>query len=115
MNHSVFRKILVSKIFMHRKGGGHHGFVEFFCLTVPKKFVREPFAVSENLGYRKIFCMRRIARLSVDYFMFHRTEIFVGESFSVSLISGIENFYAQKGYITIFCRKFFVSQYQKIS
>ena len=27
---------------------------------------------------------------------------FVGESFSVSLISGIENFYASEGYVTIF-------------
>ena len=29
-------------------------------------------------------------------------KIFVGESFSVSLISGIENFYASEGYVTIF-------------
>ena len=40
---------------------------------------------------------------------------FVGEPFSVSLISGIEKFYASEGYITIFRRKFFVSQYRYIS
>ena len=34
-----FRKILLSKIFMHRRGGGHHGFVEIFCLTGPKRKV----------------------------------------------------------------------------
>ena len=42
-------------------------FVDFFCLTVPKKVV--------------------------------------GESFSVSLVSGIEKFYASDGYVTIFRRK----------
>ena len=42
-------------------------------------------------------------------------KIFVGEPFSVSLISGIENFYASEGYVTIFRRKFFVSQCRKIS
>ena len=30
-----FRKILLSKFFMHRRG--HHGFVEIFCLTGPKR------------------------------------------------------------------------------
>ena len=30
-----FRKILLSKIFMHRRG--HHGFVETFCFTGPKR------------------------------------------------------------------------------
>ena len=32
-----FRKILPSKFFMHRRGGGHHGFVGTFCLTAPKR------------------------------------------------------------------------------
>ena len=40
---------------------------------------------------------------------------FVKESFSVSLISGIEKIYAQEGNITIFYRKFVVSQYRKTS
>ena len=38
---------------------------------------------------------------------------FVGEPFSVSLISGIEKFYASEGYVTISRGKFFVSQYRK--
>ena len=50
---------------------------KFFCLTVPKKIVGEPF--------------------------------------SVSLFSGIENFYASEGYVTSFCRKIFASQYRNIS
>ena len=36
-------------------------------------------------------------------------------SFSVSLNLGIKEVYAKEGYVTIFCRKFFVSQYQKVS
>ena len=31
---------------------------------------------------------------------------FVGEPFSLSLNSSIENFYASEGYVTIFCRNF---------
>ena len=34
-------------------------------------------------------------------------KIFVGDSFSVSLISGIEKLYASEGYVTIFRRNFF--------
>ena len=40
---------------------------------------------------------------------------FVAEPFSVSLISGTEKSYASEGYVTIFRRKFFVSQYRNIS
>ena len=40
---------------------------------------------------------------------------FVGESFSLSLISGIEKFYASEGYVTIFRRIVFVSQYRNVS
>ena len=39
---------------------------------------------------------------------------FVGEPFRVSLISGIEKFYASEGYVTIFRRNFFVSQCRKM-
>ena len=73
-----FTKILVSKKFMDKRGGGYHDFLsKFFCLTVPKNFVGEPS--------------------------------------SVSLISGIERFHASESYVTILCRKFFVSQCPNIS
>ena len=64
---------------MDKKGVGENQDFpsKFFCLTVPK--------------------------------------IFVGEPFSVSIISGIEKIYASEGYVTIFCRKIFVSQYRNIS
>ena len=40
---------------------------------------------------------------------------FVEEPACVSEISGIEKFYASESYVTILCRKFFVSQCRKIS
>ena len=49
-------------------------------------------------GYRnfpsKIFCLKK-------------PKHFVGETFSLSLVSGIEKFYASEGYATIFRRNFF--------
>ena len=124
-----FRKFGVSKNFMH-KGGITILRRKILCLIIPKKLCRGPFSVRQNFGFRKNFCMRGIsrfsvrsgggggvARFSVDYFMSHSTETFVGEPFSASLISGIEKFYASEGYVTIFdfLKKFFVSQYRKIS
>ena len=68
-----FRKVLASKNFML-----HDFLSNFFCLTVPKNFVGEPFRVS--------------------------------------LISGIEKFYASEGYVTIldFLSKFFCLTVPKI-
>ena len=64
-----FRKFLIAKKFMDKREGEVSRFsFEIFCLTVPKKFVGEPF--------------------------------------SVSLLSGIEKYYASEGYIPIFRRKF---------
>ena len=48
------------------------------------------------------------------FFVSQCRENFVGEAFSVSLISRIEKFCAQEGNITIF-RKFVVPQYRKTS
>ena len=73
-----FRKFLVAKKFMDKKKEEvSRCRSKFFCLTVPKTAVREPF--------------------------------------NLSLISVIEKVYASKGYVTIFCRKVFVSQYRNIS
>ena len=56
-----FRKVLLSKKFMHRKGGGHHGFVEYFLShrTETKSFVKEIFCFPENFWYRKKFMDKR--------------------------------------------------------
>ena len=72
-----FRKFLVAKKFMDKKGGEYQKFLsKIFCLTVPKNFVGEPF--------------------------------------SVSIISDIEKFYASEGYVTVFCRNFLSHSAKKV-
>ena len=98
---------------------GYHDFLlKNFRLTVPKNFIEEPFFVSQNFWYRTnlwiragggsitIFCQKLFVSVPKN---------FVGEPFSVSLISGIERFYASESYVTVLCRNFFVSKCQKIS
>ena len=38
---------------------------KIFCLTVPKKFVEEPFCVSENLWFRKMLGIREGAGITI--------------------------------------------------
>ena len=45
-----------------------------------------------------------------NFFCVTVAKIFIGELFSVPLYSGIELYYASEGYVTIFRRKFYVSQ-----
>ena len=52
-----FRKFRVSKKFMLKTGISLFS-VDFFCLTVPKRFVEEHFCVSENFWYPKMLKMR---------------------------------------------------------
>ena len=50
-----FRKFLVAKKFMDRREGEVSIFsFESFLSHRPKKFVGEPFCVSEDLGYRRM-------------------------------------------------------------
>ena len=53
------RTFWVAKNFMHQRGGYQVSSSKTFCHTVPKKFVREHFGVSENFVDRKILCLRR--------------------------------------------------------
>ena len=111
----LFQNFLANRNTFCIRKGYHYFPLKFFCLTVPKNFVGAPPCLSQNLGYRKIFCMRGISRfsvrrgvaqISVDYFMSHSAETFVGEPFSVSLNSVIEKFYEQSLYHD-FASKFF--------
>ena len=52
------RKFWLSKNFMHKKGISLFS-LEFFCLTVPKNFVGEPFCVSKNFWYGKKLWLKR--------------------------------------------------------
>ena len=86
---------------------------------MPKNFVGEPFcAVFQKISGSEKFMDKRegeLSRFSFEIFCLTVPKKFVGEPFRVSLISGIEKFYASEGYVTIFRRKFFVSQYRNIS
>ena len=112
-----FERILVSKIFMHRRGGLR------FCRnflshrTETKSFVKEPFCFREIFWYRKNLWIRGdISRFSVEIFMSHSAKNFVRE-----LYCFWENFWFRKvlwmkrGGITFFRRKILVSQCQKVS
>ena len=96
-------------------------FLSIFLSPVPKILVGEPFcAVFHRISGSKNFWISSaggVSRFSVENFLSRSAENFRrGESFSVSLISGIEKFYASEGYVTIFdfLSNFFVSQCQQI-
>ena len=65
--------------------------------------------------WEKESARERVSRISVDYLLSHSTETFRGEHFSVLLTSGIVKFWAQQGYVTIFCWDVFFWQYQLYS
>ena len=67
------------------------------------------------LCFRKLFVVKKfmekngggeVSKVSVENFLSQSAGNFVGETFSLSLFSGIENFYASEGYVTIFRRSF---------
>ena len=65
-----FEKILVWKIFMHRRGASRFCRNFFSHSTETKSFVKEPFCFPENFSYRKNLWIRRgISRFSVEIFM----------------------------------------------
>ena len=83
-------------------------FYRNFCLTVSKNFIGEPFHVSPKFWYRKILWIRgeggNITIFGHNFISPTVPKVFVGEPFSVSLISGMEKFYAYAGIFT-FSRK----------
>ena len=74
--------------------------------------VAEPLSISLIAGIEKIFCFRGLCDdFPSKFFCLKVPKNAVGEPFSLALISGIEKIHASKAYVTIFCRKLFVSQY----
>ena len=57
---------------------------------------------------------REVLRFPSKKFCLTVPKNFVGEPFSVSIISGIEKFYASEGYVTIFCRNFLSRSTEKL-
>ena len=124
------RNFLVAKKFFDKSGGECQNFASnYFCLTVTKNSVGEPFRLSlicitvSEIFVRKIFSEKvrmrgrggaecqnlpsKISCLTVP-------EIFVRKIFRVSLLSALEKTYASEGYITIFCRNFLYHSAEKI-
>ena len=77
---------------------------EPFCAVFQKKSGSENFSDKKGVG---------ASGFSVQFFFITVPKNFIDEPFSVSLISGIEKLYASEGHVTIFPRKFFVSQCRK--
>ena len=111
-----FRKILLSKIFMHRRGASRFSRNFFSHRTETKSFVKEPFCFRENFWYRKKFMDKR-GHITIFNRNFY---VSVPKTFVRKSYCFWENFWFQKnmdekGGITFFRRKFLVSQCQKIS
>ena len=100
------------------RGGEYQDFPsKNFCLKVPKISIGESFTVALISGIEKVWIRGggEYQDFPSKSFCLTVPKNIVGEPFSVSLISGIEKVYASEGYVTIFRRKFFVSQCRKIS
>ena len=66
----------------------------------------------------KMFIDKRegeVSRFSFGKFCLTAPKNFVGQPFRVPLISSFKNLNAQDDYVTIFCRKIFVSHYRNFS
>ena len=68
----------------------------FRKILVAEKFMEKKGSGENRSFHTKNFCLKV-------------PKLFVGEPFSLSLVSGFEIIYASKGYVTIFRRKFCVS------
>ena len=108
-----FRKILLSKIFMHRRGeGGASRFCRNFLShrTETKSFVKEPFCFPEIFWYRKKFMDKR-GLITIFSRNFH---VSLCRKFSWASLQCFRKIVVSKNFmhnrgITIFRRKFFVS------
>ena len=103
-------------------GGGreYHNFLsKFFCLGAGKISYENP----SVLCLRKVLVANNImdkregevSRFSFENFLSDCAEKNGRGTLYSVIFSGIEKFYASEGYVTIFRRKFYVSQYRNIS
>ena len=92
-------------------------YVEIFLSRSAERLRRGILYCFIDFGYLKGLDKRGGGRFkySVEIFFLTVPKVFVGESFTVALISGIEKVWIRgRGEIKIFRRKFFVSQCRKI-
>ena len=113
-----FERILVSMSFKQRRGEASQFCRKFFYLTGPRKFRQ-----GTILCFRKFLVGKNILWIRggwgvyqdfpSKFFCLTVSKNFAGEPFSVSLISGIEIFYALESYVTIFRRNFLSHSVEK--
>ena len=88
----------------------------FSGLTMPKKFVKQPFRVSLISGIEKFYASEGYVTISIEIFRLTVPKNAVGEPISHSLILGTENVWIRgRGSVEILRRKFLVSLYRKTS
>ena len=114
----IFRKFRVSKICMPERGKSRFSIENLLSHSTEK--LRRGTLFSQNFWCRKKICLRWFGggwayHDFLSIFLSHIAEIFVGQPLIVSLISGIERFYASRSCVTILCRGLAVSQCQKVS
>ena len=87
--------------------------VGFFLSHSTKKLIGEPFCVPEFLFVSKKIMDKMVGGIITVsrqiLFVALCRRMFVGESSSDSVISGIDKLYAYEGYVMNFCRNLFVS------
>ena len=118
-NHSVFQKISgKEKYFKDKRGGGYHDFPSKFLSHCTEIFHWRTLWCFRKLLLSKIFMHKRGASWFCRNFLSHRTETesFVKEPFCFPEVFWYrKKFMDKRGHITIFYRKFVVSQYRKTS
>ena len=85
---TIFRRVFLSRS------------TEKFCRGTLLYYVSEKFPVANKFMDKK----GGVSRFSVEILCLTAPKIFVGEHFRLSLFSGIEKFFAEDGYVMIFCR-----------
>ncbi len=106
-------------------GGSITSSVEILLAHSVEKIRREPFCVPKDFWYGKKFRdMRGVSRFSVKTFCLTLSERIVGEPFCVSNKILVSKIFKQKrvgvrvrirGWVSRFCRKFFISECRKTS
>ena len=100
---------------LDKKAGASRSSVENFLSQSAEKFRRAILQCCNNFGYRKSLDKKGGHQdFPSKIFCLTVPKNFVGQSFSVAIISGIEKVWIRRGGIKIFRRKFFVSQCRKI-
>ena len=107
---------LVSKKKLWMRGGISRFSVEFFMSHDAENFRKGILLFLRKFLVAKVLWMKKgVSRFSLENFWCHRAEKFRGHPFNVSKKLGYRKILCIIGNITSFRRKFFVSQYRKIS